>query len=374
MTLNAVTLVLLAALGGAPGESPQVAVDPSEVTRVALASLEPLSFDQLLDELLAELTVRLGRLPRADISPLALRSVQLSSNLAPELEETIAIRVNAALASIAGLTQVECAACFAVRSRIDKETWVVSRGVVDAAEVREVAREIGAQAFLDVRLEYLEVQPEEKLALTVRLVRGATSSILFAERLMSDQTTAALARSGHLAQSAEDRRAELEAMLLGRPHYGHAAIVGNLRVPYKSKTFDGMISGISVAYRLYEMFGDRRANLFGLQMEGFIDPTLKPDKKGKVPAAGGLFTGTYLRSLVSDDLRLPVVRVGFNAGGFIGGNLGNTVVAGAALEVLLRFRLAINASVLYVVPTKVEELDGTLGGLSYRLGGSFNWE
>ncbi len=358
---------------GAPAPDAEPAAD-QPIEALALASQEPLGFYELLDELLADVVIELERLPLSEISPMALLGVQLSSNLSPELEEAVAVRLQAALGGLSGLSQIHCVACGAVRSRVEGGEWVVTRGVVSSQELRQLGSELGVQSFLSVHLEYLETVPEEKLALSLRLVRPATSAVILARRLVSDETTAALARDGKRRQSTEARRAELEALLLEKPHYGHAAITGILRVPYRSKTFDGMISGISLAYRLYEMFGERRRHLFGLQMEGFMDPSLDADEKGQIPAAGALFTAVYMRSFLPDDLRLPVVRAGFNAGGFVGGTLGNTITAGPSVEVLLRHRLALSASVFYVVPTEIEELESRLGGWSYRVGGSFNWE
>ena len=205
-------------------------------------------------------------------------------------------------------------------------------------------------------------------------MRSTNSTIIFARRYLSDETSAALARDGHKPQTVEQRRAELEAMLLGRPTFGHSAIVGIVRIPYKTPGFNGAISGVCISYRLYEVFGERQAHLFGLQMEGFMDPTLKLGDKKQLPAAGGMFTGVYMRSFQFDDMRLPVIRVGVNAGGFLGGTIGNSALAGLLLEVKMRYRLAAHAGLFYVAPVSVDELNGRLGGLAFRVGGSFNWE
>jgi hypothetical protein len=109
-------------------------------------------------------------------------------------------------------------------------------------------------------------------------------------------------------------------------------------------------------------------------MEGFIDPSMSADARGKIPAAGGMFTGAYLRQFFQDDLRLPVIRAGFNAGGFIGGSLGNTIVVGTLVEVMMRYRISANVGVLYIVPTHLTDLHADLGGLSFRVAGGFNWE
>jgi hypothetical protein len=367
--LNLISLAMVLANPATPAPT-ETQSNPVDV--VAAASQDGLPIEQLLDEMLTDLGLELARLDARDISPLALRRVILPSMLSTELGQMVRAQTHARLTQVEGLSLVQCMACSSVRTRVEGGEWVVRRGVVDGREARRVGEEIGAAAFLDLTLDL--VDDETRLVLYAEVVRVSTSAVILAKRFDADETTAALSRNGRRLETAETRRAELEAMWQGKPTYGHAGIVGMVRIPYESPDFDGAISGVSLAYRLYELFGARRANLFGLQMEGFYDPSLNHGTKQNIPTAGGMFSAVYLRSLLADDQRWPTVRLGINAGGFIGGTLGNTVFGGGLVEVMMRYRLAINTGVFYVVPATVEELDGRIGGLCFRAGGSFNWE
>ena len=146
--------LVLSLLGGSAvvESAPPLPAAHIPVAEIARASQEDLTFFQVLDELLFDFALDLGKLSPVDISPLALRSIHLSSNLSTELEETLAIRINAVVNTVPNIAQVQCLSCFAVRSRLEGGEWVVKRGAVSRADLNAVGEELGAASFMDLVL------------------------------------------------------------------------------------------------------------------------------------------------------------------------------------------------------------------------------
>ncbi len=317
-----------------------------------------LPFYQLVGELVDDMALDVSDVPRDDISPIALASVHLSSNLSPELEASLQTRIMARLQQIGGLKQSYCNACFSARSRTEDNDWVVSRGLVSLADMRQVAQDLGVHTFLSIGLEWIQEKDDEYLALNVHIVRASDGTIVYARRILSDETRAAMARDHRHPQTPEERRAELEAMLKNSPDYGNEAFGGYTLMPTKQ----GGSQGLAFAYRLYERFGPKKAFAYGIQLQPFISI----DGTG---VFGGFALAVLTYTVSFENALIPHFRLGIDAGPVITGTTnGNTVAGALLLEVLTHagFGLMLQA---HFIPQTVN-----IGGIGFTAAVGWTWE
>jgi hypothetical protein len=347
-----------------------IAVDPQTPARAASQPVGPpahvadprlgkgLSFYQLLAEMTDDLALDLSDVPMQDISPMALAAVHLSANLSPELEETLQTRTIARLQQINGLKQAYCSACFSSRSRTEGNDWIVSRGLVSLADMRAVAQELGVHTFLSIGLELIEEKDDDYLALNARIIRASDGTVVYARRILSDETRAALARDHRHAQTPEERRSELEAMLKNQPAYGHQAWIGYTFMPTKL----GGSQGLALGYRLYERFGPNKSLLYGIQLQPFIsiDGT---------NVFGGFATFVFAYTLSFDNAVIPRFRFGVDAGPVVTGTVnGNTVAFSALVEILFHAGFAVLLHAHAIPQTD------NIGGIGITAAAGWTWE
>jgi hypothetical protein len=309
------------------------------------------SFYQLLDEVLEETARDIAKLAPEDISPIAIGAVHVSPNLSTELEETIVLRLTAMLAQQEGLKQVHCASCFSVRSRLEGGEWVMTRGIVGREDMRKVATELGVKTFISVGLEFIDGE-YQYLALNTRIISAKTSGVIYAKRLLSNETEIFLARVGKKRLTPEQRRAELEEMIEGKPRYGHQVMAAYTFVARNSG--DG--SGAALGYRLFESFGPKRSLQYGLQIQLFVGAFF-----------GGNVAATFDYILRPENTMIPRVRFGVDAGAsFVIPDA--TFAFGVFTEMITHLGLGVHIGGRFMVPTQ------QLGAAQFTIGGVWAWE
>lgn len=332
-------------------------------------------FEQALDDVLLDASEQVGALSKDDVSPLALGAVSVSSNLDASVADTLQARLTTLLAKHQGLEQVVCSACFSVKSEVEGSEWVVRRGITDRETVQRLGKDLGVKAFVALSLQWVETDKNtsDYLALDVRVVRASNSAVLFAERFVSTESSGAIAR-GELKKplAAEERKAELARLMRGEPRFAHNIIASFWWLPVTLNA-DTTVSGypaISIGYRIYETFGPLGGILFyGFQVNGFIVPGAVA---GNHIIAGGAITGLFGATLAFSNTLIPRFRAGVQAGGYIGGPNGSTVLIGGVLEVLTRIGVGVTAGVHYL--PKSEGQTGRVEGAGVSVGLNYVFE
>lgn len=312
--------------------------------------------EEIIDEVIADV-VDLN--PRA-IAPAAFRTMNLTPNLSAQFGEFVESTLISALATHSQIAIKRCIACASLRSRVDGDEWVVTRGLVHHDELQQEAERLGAVSFLDARLSFFP--GANIVAMQVEFVRASDGAVLWTETYRSDASTAAILRTGDRVQSRHERVQELERRIDQRPYYGHQLFTGAGYIPYDSPR--GGLSGATIGYRLYEKFGPDQRYLFGVGAEGFANFT----DEGIL----GAFVGaTFQMELLPPNLNLPSLRTGPTIGGFFAGTEGNSFTAEWGLDAILQFRLGAGLSLLYFLPVEFAGYD--LGGFGFKARASFNW-
>lgn len=330
------------------------------IDELLVRGAEPVAIMELVEDTVDDLVADLAKLDAAQLSPLAVRSIELSPNLKSGFARHLEARVVAAVAQGTKIRQVHCAACRAMRSRVEDGHWVVSMGPVNQADLRRLGEELAVRSFLELDFAYSEVT--NQITTLVRLVRASDGTILWSESYDSDGTTAALVRGSDRAQTRDERRAELQRLIDKQPYFGQSATVGVVWMPTKfpdkalAPTFLG-------GYRLYEKFGPDRKWQFGLQLEAAFEPD--------TPISGAFIGGQIYRQITADSLLLPDLKVGGGAGGFLAGSEGNTGWFEVGAELMLKFRFSAGLSAFYMIPAKY--LTSELGGLGFKARFNFVW-
>jgi hypothetical protein len=314
----------------------------------------------MIEELVDELIHQLAREDARSLSPLAIRWVKVSPNLRADLAESLEARLSARIAKSTEIVQVVCADCRSLRSRVEGGDWVVSLGAVHQADLRQIAEDLGARTFLDVDVQYLPGPPQSMVVMSARAFRAGDARVMFASAIRADETTAAILRTGKKPISREEQVAELERKLEARPYYGQAAYFGVAYMPYDSPA--GGISGATVGYRVFERFGQERRHMYGLQAEGFINPTR---------LQAGQLSAVYAWQATPPDLNRPELRLMWAVGAFIAGSEGNSIIVESGADYIMKFRFSLGGGITYMVPTKFADYD--LGGFGVRARFAFNW-
>lgn len=331
--------------------------DARAMQELLLRSQEGLPVALLIDELLDELVLQLSKEDARALSPLAVRWIKLSPNLRADLATSAETRLQARLAAATQIVQVVCTDCRSLRSRVEGRDWVVSLGVVRQADLRALAEDIGARAFLDLDVQYIP-GPEPRVTLAARAFRASDARLLFSTSIRGDETTAAVLRSGKKPITREEQLLELERKLERRPRFDMGLQLGVSRFGYDSPKGD--IAGATFALRIQETFGRDKRLLFGAQGELFVNP----DR-----LTGGIVTAVLTWRATEPNLNDGELRVGGAAGGLLGEK--NTVVFEGGVDYLMKFRFSVGAGLIYIVPVQLGEYD--LGGLGLRGRLGINW-
>ena len=371
--LFAITMLLAAEATEAPPKGlEQAASREAEVQRPPAGRAA--SFEQALDDVLRDAAEAIAGLAREDVSPLAVGAVHLSANLDAAVADSMIARMTSLLAKEKGLAQVVCDACFSVKSEVQGGEWVVRRGITDRETVKRLGAELGVRAFVTLGLTWVETSKDtpDYLALDVRVVRAANSTVLFAERFVSHESTGAVARGEYKKPpTVEERKNELVRLMKGEPRYAHNILAGMWYVPVMLLA-DTRVRGypaITLGYRIYENFGPWGGALFyGFQVNAFI----VPQTIGSRVLAGGAITGLFGGTVAFANTLIPRIRFGAQVGGYIGGPYGSTVLLGAVLELITRIGIGVTSSVHYLPPGL--GLDGDVSGAGVTVGASYVFE
>jgi len=132
-------------------------------------------------------------------------------------------------------------------------------------------------------------------------------------------------------------------------------------IPYDD-IVDGDITGASAGFRVYERFGTDRRVMFGLDVVGFLNTER---------LAGAFLSGGAWWVPIPPDFIFPELRLGAKAGAFIAGSEGNAAAFQLGAEVLLRYRFGLYLYALFMTNSEFD--GGTLGGVGFSTGLSFNW-
>ena len=314
---------------------------------------------QILEEISDDLITDLRQLQGEVVSPLAMRRLQLTSNLDRDVGRLAEAYLRAAITNHTEIDLKRCIACDALRSRVERGTWVTTLGLVEHEQMVREAERLGVVAFLDTRLAYF---PNANLvALQVEILRAEDGAILWSETYRSDATTAAALRTGERVEVRQDRVEELERKLAEDPVYGHVLMVGGAQIPYDSP--DGNLAGPLAGYRFVEQFGEDQRWLYGLEIAVMMSTQI----------TAGLFVQALMQyQLNAPNLNDPLLRTGPSGGAFIlFGNEGSSGLVEWTFDAIFQFRLGAGASLFYYLPTTFAGAD--LGGLGFKGRVTFNW-
>jgi hypothetical protein len=332
----------------------------TDIDEMILRGASTIPISTLVDETIDDLVHDLNALDVTRVSPMAIRTVEVSPNLKATFAHDLENRVIAAIAQATTIKQVSCAECRALRSHVENGEWVVKLGPVNQKDLAQLGESLAVRSFLEIDFSF--ESGLNAIITRARLVRASDSAVLWSESYTSDTSTASLLRGRDRIQSRDERRDELQRLIEARPSFGYAAMLGVTFIPWGNPERNPL-TGITGGFRLFERFGPQKKQLFGLDVQGFVN----------VPAPLlGAFAGmTYQYEITDKSLLLPEIRVGGTIGGFVVGSEGNSFFGEAGVEVMMKFRLGLGASLFYMLPVTYRSFD--LGGLGYRVKMMFVW-
>jgi hypothetical protein len=351
-----------------PAPPPPVAkpASPTQVEELVRRSNDNVDFFELVDDMIDEIARRLALEDPNLYSPMAIRLVRVSANLRPEFAHTLEARLTARLLNATSLKLNICAECTALRSRVDNGNWILTLGASNQDDLRRLGEKTGIRTFMDVDFTF---SPDQNVIwMEATVLRASDGTILWSDAYRSDGTMTSLLRTGQKIPTREERSAELEQKMAGRPSYGYAASLGMAQIGYTAPTGD--VVGAQVALRFHERFGENQNNLFGISAGIF---TTGPPSSNKQPQAlNSILLGAYYsHDLSAPNLNKPEFWIYGEGGGMFTGNEGNTFYLESGLDVHLKFRLSLQGGLMYVFPTTYSGYD--LGGLGFRARVALNW-
>ncbi|HEY4393582.1 MAG TPA: hypothetical protein VGP64_05950 [Polyangia bacterium] len=348
-----------------PGPPPKPA-SKTQVEELVRRSNDNVDFFELVDDMIDEIARRLALEDPNLYSPMAIRLVRVSANLRPEFAHTLEARLTARLLNATSLKLNICAECTALRSRVENGNWILTLGASNQDDLRRLGEKTGIRTFMDVDFTF---SPDQNIIwLEATVLRASDGTILWSDAYRSDGTMTSLLRTGQKIPTREERSAELEQKMAGRPSYGYAASLGMVQMGYTAPTGD--VVGAQVALRFHERFGENQNNLFGISAGIF---TTGPPSMNKQPQAlNSILLGAYYsHDLSAPNLNKPEFWIYGEGGGMFTGNEGNTFYLESGLDVHLKFRLSLQGGLMYVFPTTYSGYD--LGGLGFRVRVALNW-
>jgi hypothetical protein len=350
----------------APPPPPPKPATPNQIEELVRRSNDNVDFFELVDDMIDEIARRLGLEDPNLLSPMAIRLVRVSANLRPEFAHTLEARLTARLLNATALKMNVCAECTALRSRVDNGNWILTLGASNQDDLRRLGEKTGIKTFMDVDFSF---SPDQNIILMETTVfRASDGGVLWSDAYRSDGTMTSLLRTGQKIPTREERAAELEQKISGRPSYGYAASLGMAQLGYTAPTGD--VVGAQVALRFHERFGENQNNLFGISAGIF---TTGPPSNTKQPQAlNSILLGAYYsHDLSAPNLNKPEFWIYGEGGGMFTGNEGNTFYLESGVDVHLKFRLSLQGGLMYVFPTTYSGYD--LGGLGFRVRVALNW-
>jgi hypothetical protein len=317
--------------------------------------------NDVLQEMLDELAADLARIGTVRVSPILIGRIRVSDNVAPEFVESLEARLMTALQRAAAMSILKCLECSATQGRFEGNEFVMRRGFASRDDLTRLARQYGAQTVLSGMFTLLE--SPSSLSLDVQVVNAQDATVTFAEGYRVNPQTAILSRSADRAQARAERLKDLMDRIDERPRFTNALSLGALVVP--SEMPAGPIWSMYVNYRFTELFGEDREWKIG----GILGAAVSPEKLMAL-----LPQGVVQRRVTEKNVFSPTCHVGGAAGMFLTGLEGNSPVISALADCVFGHRIAAQASLNFIVPTKLGGEGGYVaGGLSPQLGMAWSW-
>ena len=334
-------------------------VEADEVERRVRAYIESsdssVTIYQIVEEMIDDFVADIDELNQGVLSPVAIRGIGMTPNLSEPFGLWVESELINALSKHSDMRVKRCISCHALRTRMEGEDWIVSRGFVDQSELAAEAKRLGVSAYLDAFVAY--VPGANVVSLNIQIFRATDGKVLWTESYRSDATTAAILRSGDRVLTRDEARAELVRKLEERPYYGYQVLAGGGFIPYDNPAV-GALGGLVIGGRIYEEFGAQRRLLYGVQVEGFIN------RSEAAPLSGAFVGATAQYQLNVPNLNQPIYRAGGAVQGFIAGNEGNSFLFEGLIEAIFQFRFGASLGVFYFVPTTFAGFD--LGGAGLK--------
>ena len=321
---------------------------------------DTISIYHVIAELLDELMADIQKLRISQVSPLAIRGVAVSPNLTPLFAQLVEGSITSRFNQSSDIKLRYCASCQSLRTEVDGGEWVLKLGWTKQEDMQAAARLIGVNAFLDAHLSFIPAA--NQVMLTVKIFSVNNGAVLWAETYSSDETTAAILRSGERVMTREEAYRELTRKIEARPYYGYQLYFGGGMIPFEGPLGD--IDFITLGIKFYEKFGQDKRNQFGIFGESALNVFTNP-------LLGAFFGGMYQRLINTPNLN----DIQFWGGGalsfFVAGIQGNTLSFESMFDVIMQFRLGLGLSIYYAIPVAFGLYD--VGGLGYKFRFTFNF-
>ena len=319
-----------------------------------------ISIYHVVDELLDEMMADVKNLRISQTSPLAIRGVAVSPNLTPLFAQFVEGSITSRFNQSSDIKLRYCASCQSLHTQVEGGEWVLKLGWTSQADMKDAARILGVNAFLDAHISF--IPGANQVMLTVKIFNVQNGTILWAESYSSDETTAAILRSGERVMTREEAYRELIRKIEARPYYGYQLYFGGGMIPFAGPVGD--IDFITLGIKFYEKFGQDRRNQFGIFGESALNLFTNP-------LFGAFFGGLYQRQLNTPNLNDIQLWGGGALSVFAAGIQGNTIAFESMFDVIMQFRLGLGVSIYYAIPVALGAYD--VGGLGYKFRFTFNF-
>lgn len=321
---------------------------------------DTISIYHVIDELLDEMMADVQRLRISQVSPLAIRGVAVSPNLTSLFAQLVEGSITSRFNQTSDIKLRYCASCQSLKTQVNGGEWVLKLGWTSQEDMESAARVLGVNSFLDAHLSY--IPGANQVMLTVKIFSVQHGTILWAETYSSDETTAAVLRSGERVMTREEAYRELTRKIEARPYYGYQLYFGGGMIPFEGPLGD--IDFITLGIKFYEKFGQDKRHQFGIFGESALNVFTNP-------LLGAFFGGMYQKQINTPNLN----DIQFWGGGalsfFVAGIQGNTVTFESMFDVIMQFRLGLGLSIYYSIPVAFGLYD--IGGLGYKFRFTFNF-
>lgn len=321
---------------------------------------DSISIYHVMAELLDEMMADVQNLRISQVSPLAIRGVAVSPNLSPLFAQFVEGSITSRFNQSSDIKLRYCASCQSLRTQVEGGEWVLKLGWTSQKDMENTAQVLGVNAFLDAHISYIPAA--NQVMLSVKIFSVSNGTILWAETYSSDETTAAVLRSGERVVTREEAYRELIRKIEARPYYGYQLYFGGGMIPFEGPL--GNIDFITLGIKFYEKFGQNKRNQFGIFGESALNVFTNP-------LLGAFFGGMYQRQINTPNLNDIQVWGGGALSFFVAGIQGNTLSFESMFDVIMQFRLGLGLSIYYAIPVAFGAYD--VGGLGYKFRFTFNF-
>lgn len=321
---------------------------------------DTISIYHVISEILDDMIADIQRLRLSQVSPMAIRGVAVSPNLSPLFAQWVEGELTSRFNQSSDITLRYCASCQSLRTSVEGGEWVLKLGWSEQDDMENAARLLGVKSFMDAHVSFIPAA--NQVIVSLKIFSADHGQILWAETYTSDQTTAAILRSGERVMTREEAYRELTRKIEARPYYGYQLYFGGGMIPYEGPP--GNIDFITAGIRFYEKFGQDRQNLFGIFLESAINLFT-------TPLFGAFFGGIYQRRINTPNLNDIQIWGGGALSFFVAGVEGNTLAVESVFDVIMQFRLGLGVSIYYALPVDFGGFD--LGGIGYKFRFTFNF-